>query len=280
MIFTSVKQLKAVVKNTENKLGLPSNTLLNYYMMERFLCRISKSEYANNFVIKGGFLISSLVGIDMRSTMDVDVTLKGVALNSDTIRDIIESILHIDMQDQITWDIEKITSIHEEGAYEDFRITLIAHFFNMRVPVKLDITTGDVIIPREIDYSYSLLFGEEKLLIKAYPIFTILAEKIESILARNVSNTRARDFYDIYILFKKNPDLNRKQLKEALYKKAQERKTMMYLEESEKYLSDISKSKELQEIWGNYRKKNSYASNIAWEELIETLNDLIDSMDL
>ena len=280
MIFTSVKQLKAVVKNTENRLGLPSNTLLNYYMMERFLCRISKSEYANNFVIKGGFLISSLVGIDMRSTMDVDVTLKGVALNSDTIRDIIESILHIDMQDQITWDIEKITSIHEEGAYEDFRITLIAHFFNMRVPVKLDITTGDVIIPREIDYSYSLLFGEEKLLIKAYPIFTILAEKIESILARNVSNTRARDFYDIYILFKKNPDLNRKQLKEALYKKAQERKTAMYLEENEKYLSDISKSKELQEIWGNYRKKNSYASNIAWEELIETLNDLIDSMDL
>lgn len=280
MIFTSVKQLKAVVKNTENRLGLPSNTLLNYYMMERFLCRISKSEYANNFVIKGGFLISSLIGIDMRSTMDVDVTLKGVALNSDTIRDIIESILHIDMQDQITWDIEKITSIHEEGAYEDFRITLIAHFFNMRVPVKLDITTGDVIIPREIDYSYSLLFGEEKLLIKAYPIFTIFAEKIESILARNVSNTRARDFYDIYILFKKNPDLNRKQLKEALYKKAQERKTMMYLEESEKYLSDISKSKELQEIWGNYRKKNSYASNIAWEELIETLNDLIDSMDL
>ena len=280
MIFTSVKQLKAVVKNTENKLGLPSNTLLNYYMMERFLCRISKSEYANNFVIKGGFLISSLIGIDMRSTMDVDVTLKGVALNSDTIRDIIESILHIDMQDQITWDIEKITSIHEEGAYEDFRITLIAHFFNMRVSVKLDITTGDVIIPREIDYSYSLLFGEEKLLIKAYPIFTILAEKIESILARNVSNTRARDFYDIYILFKKNPDLNRKQLKKALYKKAQERKTTMYLEENEKYLSDISKSKELQEIWGNYRKKNSYASNIAWEELIETLNDLIDSMDL
>lgn len=280
MIFTSVKQLKAVVKNTENKLGLPSNTLLNYYMMERFLCRISKSEYADNFVIKGGFLISSLIGIDMRSTMDVDATLKGVALNSNTIRDIIESILRIDMQDRIAWEIEKITSIHEDGAYEDFRITLIAHFFNMRVPVKLDITTGDVIIPGEIDYSYSLLFGEEKLLIKAYPIFTILAEKIESILARNVSNTRARDFYDVYILFKKNPDLNRKQLKEALYKKAQERKTMMYLEEKGKYFTDISKSKELQEIWENYRKKNSYVGNIAWEELIETLNELIYSMDL
>ena len=279
MIFTSVKQLKDVVKNTENRLGLPSNTLL-YYMMERFLCRISESEYAENFVIKGGFLISSLIGIDMRSTMDMDATLKGVSLNSNTVREIIESILHMDMQDQITWEIEKIVPIHEEGVYEDFRITLIAHFFNMRVPVKLDITTGDVIIPREIDYSYSLLFGEEKLLIKAYPIFTILAEKIESILARNVSNTRARDFYDVYILLKKNPDLNRKQLREVFCKKAEERKTRMYLEENKKYLSDISKSKELQEIWRNYRKKHSYASNIVWEELIETLNDLIDSMDL
>ncbi len=280
MIFTSVKQLKDVVKNTENKLGLPSNTLLNYYMMERFLCRISKSEYSDNFVIKGGFLISSLIGIDMRSTMDVDATLKGVALNSNTVRDIIEDILHIDIQDQITWEIEKIATIHEEGAYEDFRITLIAHFFNMRVPVKLDITTGDVIIPREIDYSYSLLFDEEKLFIKAYPIFTILAEKIESILARNVSNTRARDFYDVYILCKKNPNLNIEQLKEALYKKAQERKTLVYLKGKEKYLSDITKSKELQEIWRNYRKKNSYARNIMWEELIETLNELIYSMDL
>lgn len=279
MIFTSVKQLKDVVKNTENKLGLPANTLLNYYMMERFLCRISKSEYANNFIIKGGFLISSLIGIDMRSTMDVDATLKGVALNSNTIKYIIENILQIDIQDQITWEIEKIISIHEKGAYEDFRITLIAHFFNMKVSVKLDITTGDVIIPKEIDYSYSLLFSEEKLLIKAYPIFTILAEKIESILARNISNTRARDFYDVYILFKKNPDLNIEQLKEALYKKASERNTLMYLKEKDKYLSDITKSKELQEIWENYQKKNSYARNIIWEKVVKTLSNLIHPID-
>lgn len=159
MIFQSVRQLKDVIKNEEKKLGLPSNTLLNYYMMERFLCRVSKSQYA------------------------------------------------------------------------------------------------DVIIPKEVDYGYFLLFGNEKIWIKAYPLLTILAEKIESILARNVSNTRARDFYDVYILSKKNPDLNKEQLWEALYQKAEERKTMIYLENSYTYLNDIEKSKELQEIWENYRKK-------------------------
>lgn len=276
MIFQSVRQLKDVIKNEEKKLGLPSNTLLNYYMMERFLCRVSKSQYADNFVIKGGFLISSLIGIEMRSTMDVDATLKGVMLNSSTIKDIIETISGIDMEDHITWEIEKISTIHEKSEYEDFRVTLIAHFFNMRVPVKLDITTGDVIIPKEVDYGYFLLFGNEKIWIKAYPLLTILAEKIESILARNVSNTRARDFYDVYILSKKNPDLNKEQLWEALYQKAEERKTMIYLENSYTYLNDIEKSKELQEIWENYRKKNFYAQNITWEEVMKNLNKLFN----
>lgn len=150
MIFKSVRQLKDTIRNKESTLGLPPNTLLNYYMMERLLCRIHKSIYSEHFVIKGGFLISSLIGIDMRSTMDVDATLKGVALNSDSIVRIIEEIINIDTEDNILWKVEKISIIHEDGTYEDFRVTLIAHFFNMKVPVKLDITTGDVIIPKEI----------------------------------------------------------------------------------------------------------------------------------
>lgn len=278
MIFQSVRQLKDMIRNVEKKLGLPSNTLLNYYMMERFLCRISRSEYANNFVIKGGFLISSLIGIDMRSTMDVDATLKGIPLNSNTIKSIIERIIAINIEDNITWEIEKISAIHDEGDYEDFRVTLIAKFFGMSVPIKLDITTGDVIIPREIDYSYSLLFSGEKLWIKAYPIFTILAEKIESILVRNISNTRARDFYDIYILYKKNPNLNIEILREAIYKKAEERNTTRYLQQKEKYLLEIMESIELQEIWNNYSKKNFYASNITWEELIVSLVGFINKV--
>lgn len=153
MIFNSVKQLKDTIRNSENKLNLPPNTLINYYMMERFLCRINKSRYSDNFVIKGVFLLSSIIGIDMRSTMDIDATVKGIPINSDTITNIIDEIIQINLDDNITFEIEKISTIHEEGAYEDFRATLIANFFNMKVPIKVDITTGDVIFPMEIDYN-------------------------------------------------------------------------------------------------------------------------------
>lgn len=275
MIFESVRKLKDYVRNMEKKLNLPANTLLNYYMMEQLLCRVSQSKYADNFIIKGGFLISSLVGIDVRSTMDVDATLKGVGLSSDTITNIVNAIIQEDIQDNITWEIEKIMPIHQEGQYEDLRVTLIAHFFNMRVPVKLDITTGDVIIPSEIDYSYRLLFGDEKILIKAYPLLTILAEKVESILTRNVTNTRARDFYDVFMLLKQYPDLDKARLIDVIYQKAEERGTIGYFQEREKILCDIARSKELQVIWKNYQKKHSYANEIDWNEIVDVLNNLL-----
>lgn len=278
MIFNSVKQLKDTIRNSENKLNLPPNTLINYYMMERFLCRINKSRYSDNFVIKGGFLLSSIIGIDMRSTMDIDATVKGIPINSDTITNIIDEIIQINLEDNITFEIEKISTIHEEGDYEDFRATLIANFFNMKVPIKVDITTGDVIFPMEIDYNYSLLFTDKTLSIKAYPILTILSEKIESIIVRNVLNTRARDFYDIYVLLKQNPEINIDELKTAIDKKAEERKTKDYIENILKYFEDIKSSKELEEVWVNFCKKKSYAKDIPWEDIIDSLDKLFKTM--
>lgn len=278
MIFNSVKQLKDTIRNSENKLNLPPNTLINYYMMERFLCRINKSRYSDNFVIKGGFLLSSIIGIDMRSTMDIDATVKGIPINSDTITNIIDEIIQINLEDNITFEIEKISTIHEEGAYEDFRATLIANFFNMKVLIKVDITTGDVIFPMEIDYNYSLLFTDKTLSIKAYPILTILSEKIESIIVRNVLNTRARDFYDIYVLLKQNPEINIDELKTAIDKKAEERKTKDYTENILKYFEDIKSSKELEEVWVNFCKKKSYAKDIPWEDIIDSLDKLFKTM--
>lgn len=210
--------------------------------------------------------------------MDVDATVKGIPINSDTITNIIDEIIKVDLEDNITFEIEKISTIHEEGAYEDFRATLIAKFFNTKIPVKVDITTGDVIIPQEIDYDYSLLFTDKKLSIKAYPVFTILAEKIESIIVRNISNTRARDFYDVYILLKQNPTLDKKQLKTAIYKKAEERNTVTFIENKGKYFNDIRESDELKGIWGNYCKKKSYAKDISWENIIESLEKLFNTI--
>lgn len=280
MIFTSPRQLKDKIRNAEQKYNLPANTLLNYYMMERFLCRLSNSEYCDNFIIKGGFLISSLIGIDMRSTMDIDTTIKGIPVNEESIRKIIEGVIKIELEDNITWAIEKIRSIHEAGEYDDFRITLIATFFNMQTPIKIDITTGDRIIPKEVDYNYQLLFTDKSIDIKAYPLTTILAEKIETILSRNVLNTRARDYYDIYILTKLNPQLDYEELRKALTIKAEERNSLEYIQNSQKYLKEIKASKELKDIWDNYSRKNQYSKEIDWNDILATINEVLTKLSL
>ena len=280
MIFTSPRQLKDKIRNAEQKYNLPANTLLNYYMMERFLCRLSNSEYCDNFIIKGGFLISSLIGIDMRSTMDIDTTIKGIPVNEESIRKIIEGVIKIELEDNITWAIEKIRSIHEAGEYDDFRITLIATFFNMQTPIKIDITTGDRIIPKEVDYNYQLLFTDKSIDIKAYPLTTILAEKIETILSRNVLNTRARDYYDIYILTKLNPQLDYEGLRKALIIKAEERNSLEYIQNSQKYLKEIKASKELKDIWDNYSRKNQYSKEIDWNDILATINEVLTKLSL
>ena len=280
MIFTSPRQLKDKIKNVEQKYNLPANTLLNYYMMERFLCRLSNSEYSDNFIIKGGFLISSLIGIDMRSTMDIDTTIKGIPVNEESIRKIIEGVIKIELEDNITWAIEKIRSIHEAGEYDDFRITLIATFFNMQTPIKIDITTGDRIIPKEVDYNYQLLFTDKSIDIKAYPLTTILAEKIETILSRNVLNTRARDYYDIYILTKLNPQLDYEGLRKSLTIKAEERNSLEYIQNSQKYLKEIKASKELKYVWDNYSRKNQYSKEIDWNDILATINEVLTRLSL
>lgn len=198
------RQLKDRIKNIAKKSNLAVNTVLQNYMMERFLERVAVSGYRENFILKGGFLIAAMVGIDARSTIDMDTTVKGLPVSETKIKNIIEEILSTPINDNVIFEITSVKPIHDAGGYEDFRVGITAVFFTLRVNIKLDITTGDVIIPQDVDYSYKLMFEERIIRIKAYNLNTILAEKIESILARNVSNTRARDYYDVYILVKTN----------------------------------------------------------------------------
>lgn len=271
MIFSSPRQLKDNIRNKEKELNLPVNTLVNYYMMDRFIERLYYSKYRDNFVIKGGFLISSLIGVDMRSTMDIDATIKGLAIDENSILNIVEEIISIELDDNINWNIEKIKSIHDDGKYEDFRITLIANFFNMKVAIKIDITTGDIIFPKEINYSYFPIFSDKKMELKAYPIVSIIAEKMESILARNILNTRARDYYDVYILLKLNAYIEIEELLEAIKIKAKERETLEYYNNRNTYIDAIINSEDLRNIWVNYQIKNVYAKNISWEEILNTI---------
>jgi predicted nucleotidyltransferase component of viral defense system len=199
--------------------------------------------------------------------------LKGLPVTKENIEEILNEILSIDLGDNVTFNIKNINSIHDISEYEDFRVSLEAKFFTIKVNMKIDITTGDIIIPREVNYSFKLMFEERSIPIKAYNLNTILAEKIESILARNISNTRARDYYDVYMLtsFRKD-DINIVDLRSAIIEKAKERNTLIYLDEKEKYIADIEESKDLQFIWDSYTKKYPYAQGIKFDDIIKKLS--------
>lgn len=276
MKIGSPKQLKDWINNMAKKKNLVANTLLQNFMMERLLERIAISEYKDNFVLKGGFLIAAMLGIDLRSTLDMDTTIKGIPVTKENIEEILNEILSIDLGDNVTFTIKNINSIHDISEYEDFRVSLEAKFFTIKVNMKIDITTGDIIIPREVDYSFELMFEERSIEIKAYNLNTILAEKIESILARNISNTRARDYYDVYMLtsFRKD-DINIVDLRSAIIEKAKERDTLIYLDKKEKYIADIEESKDLQLIWDSYTKKYPYAQGIKFEDIIKKLKEIL-----
>ncbi|MCD4715019.1 MAG: nucleotidyl transferase AbiEii/AbiGii toxin family protein [Clostridiales bacterium] len=276
MKINSPRQLKDWINNMVAKNNsLNANNLLQNFMMERLLERISVSNYKDNFILKGGFLIAAMVGIDMRSTMDMDTTIKGIPIDRRAIENIINEILSIAIDDNVFFILKDIKNIHDISDHDDFRISVEAHFFTIKVNMKIDITTGDLIIPREIEYSFRLMFEERDLSIKAYNIYTILAEKIESILARNVANTRARDYYDVYILMALRKDeIDFERLIDAIQKKAEERNTLIYVENHDKYLSDIEVSKEMKNIWQSYTNKFPYAENIQFSEIMNTINEI------
>jgi len=279
MKFNSPRQLKDWLRNKENSEGIPANTLINYYMMERLLERISASRFRDMFIIKGGFLISSMIGINNRSTMDLDSTLKGIKINETIVRTMMQEILSIDLDDQVVFQLIEIKSIHEISQYEDFRLTLKAHFFSMWTMLKVDLTTGDWIIPKEIDYDFKLMFEDRAISLKAYNLQTILAEKIESILSRNVLNTRARDYYDVFSLLSiKKSEIKYSELLDALAKKTQERQTQRYLDRYSEYLDQIQKSPELRQIWSAYQKQYDYAKAISFDEIITILEKTLNNM--
>lgn len=276
MKINSPKQLKDWINNLAKRNNLVANTVLQNYMMERFLERVAVSSYKDNFILKGGFLIAAMVGIDLRSTMDMDTTIKGLPVDKDTIEKMINEILSIDIGDNVTFSMKSIKNIHDVSDYDDFRIGIEAAFFTMRVNMKLDITTGDVIIPHEIEYSFKLMFEDRNIAIKAYNLNTILAEKIETILVRNVSNTRARDFYDVHILLTtRTSDINMEELKQAINKKAEERNSIDYINNYEKYLTDILESPDMQKIWNSYREKYMYANDIELTDIIKSVEKIL-----
>ena len=263
MRFTSARQLKDWIKNKSKQTGVPANLLLQTYMMERLLERVSLSSYRDNLILKGGFLIAAMIGIDRRTTMDMDTTVKGLPVSREAVMTMLDEIISIDSKDGVSFNIQNMVNIHNVSEYDDYRVSLCATLHTIRVIMKIDITTGDTIIPHEIEYEYSLLFEERTILVMAYNLYTILAEKIETILSRNVANSRGRDFYDTYILLLMNREkLISEDLRNAIRIKAEERGSTSAIDNYAKHLKDIAESPEIAKIWAGYVKNYSYANGI------------------
>ena len=272
-------QLKALIKNLAKEKCISAQLVLQNYMLERFLERISLSSYRDNYIIKGGFLIASMVGLDTRATMDMDATIKGYPVKEDSIRKMIEEILGIPIEDGITFRLQSIHEIREDDEYSGYRASLIAEYGRMAVPLKLDITSGDKITPREIEYSYKLMWENRSISILAYNLSTILAEKLETILSRADQNTRPRDYYDVYILTKlQGENIDDKTLSLALSATAEKRGSVHLLSQFRDILSTVKSSSIMKIRWENYQKDFDYAKGIEFEECCNAISTLLESL--
>ena len=270
------EKLKGKIKSFSEKNNLKAQEVLQMYFFERFLTRLEKSKYRANFIIKGGFLISSIIGIQNRTTMDIDTTIKGLPVKEEIIKEIILEILNIEVNDEIEFVLGKIENIREISEYENYRLHLTANFEKIKNPLKIDITTGDVIIPSEIEYSYETIF-KEKLNILVYSLETLIAEKYETIIKRNITTTRLRDFYDIYMIFKlKNDKIDVNNLKQAIWETAKNRNSMEEILESKEILEDVKNDEYLNKQWNIYKKENKYVDNIQFSEILKLLNKIAD----
>ena len=275
----SSEQIKGKVKYLAKAKNLNAQEVLQMYFFERVLERLEKSKYRHSFIIKGGLLISSLIGIDNRTTMDMDTTVKGIALEKENIIKIVKEILAIDTGDGVEFVFEDITEIRESDEYENFRVHFSARYGKINNPMKMDITTGDAITPKETVYKYPKMFDDEHIRVMAYPLETILAEKIETIIRRNIATTRMRDFYDVYILYKLYEEkIDLEILKEAIENTSRKRESQKDMAEYKEILEDIVVDEYLKQNWENYLRDNPYAGDLLFDEVLNILSVILNNL--
>ena len=274
MIKTAI-QLKDLIRNLSKKKSADAQILMRNYMMERFLERISVSKYQDKFILKGGMLVAAMVGLDARATMDIDATIKGADVNVEAVENIIAEIVSVPLEDGVTFRIKQISEIMDEADYPGVRVSMETEFDGVRTPLKIDISTGDVITPKEIQYRFKLMLEDRSIEVWAYNLETVMAEKLETVISRNITNTRMRDFYDIHILLSLYGNtLDTKVLGEALQATARKRETEYHLKDAQIIFDEVQGDLGMEKLWKSYQKKFSYAADISWETVMESVREL------
>lgn len=275
MILTGA-QLKAKIRNMSGGDGKKAQTLLRMYIMERFLVRISESEFKDFFILKGGMLVSALVGVHTRATMDIDTTIRAIPLTMEEASRVLNQIINIQNPDGITYRITNTKEIMEGFEYPGVRFLMEARLDNLREALRIDISTGDIITPSAVNYQYRLMFGDNAISLWTYNLETLLAEKIETIVARGAANTRMRDFYDVFILTElKNDNIDFHVLSNAIRATCEKRGTMYLLLSAQGSLFELGNNNDMERAWAAYRKDNFYVGEITWMQAFASVSKLM-----
>ena len=273
--MSNAMSLKAKIRNIAKQKNIPAQVILQNYMFERLLVRLSASKYKDKFVLKGGMLVAAMVGLDNRATMDMDTTLKNLPLTPEAIRSTLDNVCNSPFDDGVSFEIGAILPIREDDIYGGYRVMLNARFDTIITPLSMDVSTGDAITPHTVQYNFSEIFNDEKTYeLWAYNIETVMAEKVETILRRGVFNTRPRDFYDAYILTTIQK-FDKAVFENALKATANHRGTVRQIEDVLGIFQNIEESPELKTMWKRYRKQFAYAADIEYEQIMNVLKTLL-----
>ena len=271
------EQIKGRIKSVAKQNNADARTLMRIYMMERFLERLAQSEYRDNFIIKGGILVTAMIGVAHRSTMDIDTSMKNLNLSAEDALRVVNQVKDIDLDDGVSFDVKDVSNIMDEMEYPGIRVTMNANVGKLIMPLKIDISTGDVITPRAIEFNYDLLLEDRSISLWSYNLETILAEKLQTVLARGILNTRMRDFYDIRMLLDTYEDkVNKAVLKDAFAATCKKRGTDNLQEQAEEIIKIIEADEQLQVLWRAYQKKYSYAAEIDYASVISGVRKLMN----
>ena len=271
------EQIKGRIKSVAKQNNAAARTLMRIYMMERFLERLAQSEYRDNFIIKGGILVTAMIGVAHRSTMDIDTSMKNLNLSAEDALRVVNQVKDIDLDDGVSFEVKDVSNIMDEMEYPGIRVTMNANVGRLITPLKIDISTGDVITPRAIEFNYDLLLEDRSISLWSYNLETILAEKLQTVLARGILNTRMRDFYDIRMLLDTYEDkVNKAVLKDAFAATCKKRGTDHLQEQAEEIIKIIEADEQLRVLWRAYQKKYSYAAEIDYASVISGVRKLMD----
>ena len=276
MIFKNAMSFKARIKAIAKDKGISTQQVQQNYLIEAFLNKLALSDYRNNFIVKGGYLIGSILGLDMRATMDLDTTTKGFELTPENLLDYAHKIVAIPTDESFVLTVDSVEEIREADDFPGYRLKIYADFERIHEVISIDATTGDIITPNEIDFNFRKIFSDEKIELLSYPLETVLSEKLEAILSRGIATTRPRDFYDVHVLSKmKSDQINLQTLKIALQNTQRKRQSVFELSNYNQILDEIRASEFQNQLWAKYQKQYQYAKNLTFDEVIASCKELM-----